>query len=89
MNPIAQISASAETQSDFEVATRLAIEIFGNCQGIQEECDPEVPDETYHVVDVVDAGEPSDVIDRELKWHRLIREQLPETKVDFRLAVYA
>jgi hypothetical protein len=73
--------------AEIAAAREAAVELFGNCGGVEAESDPEAPHEQYYVVSVVAAGEFGDVIDRELRWHERLRELAPDQVGDFRLAV--
>ena len=95
---ITQVSAaptpSSELAAQIELARQAAIEVFGNCQGVEYIENPECDGEAWHLFTVADTVENENyraVLARQLRWHERIRELIPvrypEDFPDFRLSL--
>jgi hypothetical protein len=90
----AEPTAAPGIAAQIELARRAAIEVFGNCAGVELMHDPECPGESWHVfsvVDVIESGDYKASIRRELRWHARVRELIPsvvkDLTPDFRLSI--
>jgi hypothetical protein len=84
----------AELASQIELARQAAIEVFGNCVGVELMDNPECNGESWHVFtvrDVVTGDDYRAVVQRRLRWHDRVRElipaAMPEERPDFRLSI--
>jgi hypothetical protein len=91
---VSSVLPAADIDALIDVAKQAAIEVFGNCAGVELMHDPECPGESWYVFDVVDRIEGDDFkasIQRELRWHERLRELIPSIATDltpdFRLSV--
>ncbi|HUY33129.1 MAG TPA: hypothetical protein VMV69_10135 [Pirellulales bacterium] len=50
-------------------------------------CDPEVPSDPFVVFKVESKGEPKEIVDKQLEWHRRIRGILTDPHEELRLSI--
>lgn len=88
-------ASAAGIEAQIDLARQAAIEVFGNCAGVELMHDPECPGESWYVFDVQDKivdGDFKASIQRELRWHERLRELIPSIATDltpdFRLFVF-
>jgi hypothetical protein len=87
-------AAAAGIEAQIELARQAAMEVFGNCAGIELIDNPEVDGESWYEFNVVDRVENEDykaVVQRRLRWHERVHELIPVTDPDefpdFRLSI--
>jgi hypothetical protein len=83
-------AAAAGIEAQIELARQAAIEVFGNCVGVELMQDPECSRESWYVVDVEDRvvdGDFKGSIQREFRWHERVRELIPDALDRFCLSV--
>lgn len=83
----AEPTADPDVASQIESARGAAIEVFGNCAGVELMHDPECPEESWHVFSVEDSGDFKAVIDRQCRWYERVGEMIPDALNRYRVSV--
>jgi hypothetical protein len=87
---VALPAPAAELAAQIELVRQAAMEVFGNCRGVELMHDPECTDESWYVIHVVDRIDSNNLtvgVQRESRWHDRIRELIPDALDRFCVSV--